>query len=109
MAYPSYIPKAGDVLVLTRPMSTMADKTYGPGDKFTLIETTDEMPHGYQSGLCNWRVKCKHMTSVWSAIWTMIDHRTLVPEAVYADLKPEHVGTHFIGERTGTHSTTSQG
>lgn len=107
MAYPPYLPKPGDVLVLTRPMETLGKKVYAPGDKFVLVKPTGVSPHGYQSGLCNWIVRCKYMESTWSSIWHSIDSRVLVPESVYEELRQEHVGTHFVG--TADAGTTTQG
>lgn len=111
MVYPSYLPKPGDELILTQPIWTLAKHTYKHGDKFFLVEPTGVSPHGYQSGLCNWIVRCKYTESVWSSIWHMIDTRVLVPESVFMseDFKRSHVGTHFIGERDAGNTTSDRG
>lgn len=115
MAYPVYMPKSGDVLILTRSMITFAKRHYSPGDKFELVELTAAAPFDFQSGLGNWLVKCKHFEppakeACWSSIWHMIDNRTLVPESVYesSDFKPAHVG-HFIGDRDAGTTTQDRG
>lgn len=77
------IPKPGDVLVFRRDTLTAGGNWYEKGDEMTLIEPTADAPFGYESALCNWRVRCKFHEppapeSVWSSIWMGLEDGTWV-------------------------------
>lgn len=79
------IVRPGDILVYTRTVFTVGDKSYSKGDKLEILAVTDKAPHGFKSNICNFVVKCKHYPngSVWSSIWYAIEQGWLVKEENY--------------------------
>lgn len=74
-------PHVGDIWVLTSTIKTVGGDCYLPGEKFYLVERTDEAPFGFKCPEGNWKVQVKGKTSVWSSIPYMIADGNLVLES----------------------------
>lgn len=68
-----HVPQPNDIYEVVRPFTTAGSLSYAVGDRLLLLSQTDEVPHGFESKICNWRVRCKHHDSVWSAVWYMVE------------------------------------
>ena len=87
---PDRLPQPGDVYEFTVCVRTLANITYLPGERLTIIGRTDFAPHKRKSSLGNLLVNCKYMTSVWTNIESMIAQGTInlvEDEAQRPDLK----------------------
>jgi len=77
---PVRMPMPGDRLVAAAPFYTPAHQ-YEVGDVFELVARTDDAPWGMKCSLCNWVVKDKFFTSVWSNIeWALNDGHLVFEE-----------------------------
>lgn len=59
-------PAAGETYTFRWYAETVGGTSYMPGDTLTLIETTDESPHGYHCSAGNWRIRGKTGVTVWT-------------------------------------------
>lgn len=68
-------PKPGETYTFRRHAETAGGTRYVPGDTLTLIEMTDESPHGYRCSAGHWRIRGKTGVTVWTCFEQLVTDR----------------------------------